>query len=360
MMLRTLGTPITVFYIMGEKQKLINGNLVQPQACYCALDHTGKKQNPDRDHQLCYGTGVLPGWDRYGYVSGVFTTTTDNLVLTNSIKSVDDKNRISKFIIGNNSLTGSIETPDYTVNNFLKFTYFKFREVVDLESNRNEYFYSIDSGTTWTKIVIDYTDKANPVVDMSTLPQPGTIVTKIRFRVDQKKKTSASSTPTFIYIKFRYQNKYNLADIDAGFREITIPATLAAYSVNPFVLQQVDAGLMVNQDPNWWVLPEAKIGNGDVVMYLLGHKKGMMYFCSDVEERVYAKFGYPTSITFKTKFVFDKGSDMGIVKYLAEDDELRNNPIFYHSDIESYYPWEKQLSQSHYQSNFPSGGLGSV
>lgn len=359
-LLRAVGTPITVFYITGLEQKIIDGKLVPPQACYCALDRLGNPQSPDRDHHLCYGVGVLPGWDRYGYKSHVVATTTAGLTLTGSRVIPDDKNRLSTFALNDGSLVGTIVTPDYPVSNFLEFTSWVFRESVDRENNRNEYEYSIDSGTTWIPIPINYTNKLNPVVDMSVFPQPGAVVNTIRFRITQRKRVAAASTPLFGYIKFRYRNMYTLAEIDDGYREVTIPATLMAYQNNPFSLTQGNSGLYVEQKPTWWTLPESRISNGDVIMYLLGHRRGRMYMCSDAEERTYMKYASPMSISFQTKYIMDEQSDMGVTKYLASDSELLNQPLFYHSNMEEYFPSERDWTDLHYKTNHPSGGLGTV
>ena len=358
--LRTIGTPITVFYITGKDQKIINGNLVPPQPCFCAVDRNGKPQNPDRDHQVCYGTGVLPGWERYGYKSHVITTTSYGLTLSGSRAVPDPQNRLSAFALNDGALSGTIVTPDYPLENFLEFTQWVFKEAVDRENNRNEYEYSIDSGVTWIPIPIDFSNKLNPVVDMSVFPQPGDVVTTIRFRITQRKRVAAASSPLFGYIKFKYRNMHSLAEIDDGFKEINIPATLMAYQNNPFSLTQGNSGMYVEQKPVWWTLPESRISNGDVIMYLLGHRRGRMYMCSDVEERTYMKYASPMSISFQTKYIQNEQSDMGVVKYLASDTELLNQPLFYHSNMDDYFPTERDWTALHYKSNHPSGGLGTV
>jgi hypothetical protein len=268
---------------------------------------------------------------------------------------------MSTFVLADGTTTsGTIITPDYPLTNFQEITSWVFKELVDRENNRNEYEYSTDAGTTWVPIPIDYTNKLNPVVNMSVFPQPGALVTQIRFRITQRKKTTAASSPQFGYIKFKYRTLPALSEIDDGYKEVGIPATLMAYQNNPFSLTQGNSGVYVEQKPVWWTLPESRISNGDVIMYLLGHRRGRMYLCSDVEERTYMKYASPMSISFQTKYIMDEKSDMGVVKYLARDTELLNQPLFYHSNMEEYFPTEKDWTALHYKTNHPSGGLGTV
>lgn len=347
-LLSSLGTPITIFHREGDKHLNVNGTFNEPVKCYCTNDVGGKIKPPDPDHGLCYGTGTLPGYERFGYTSLVVANPTPNLTLTNVISNLNANNKTAGFIIAGTS-TGTVTTPNYPVTDYKSVTYFRIREAVNLEANRNEYYFSVDNGVTYTEIPVSYTTQ-QPVPDISVFPPT---MTQIKFKIILRKRFAASAPPVFTYIKFRYRNQYNLAEVDDRFKEITLPATLASYRVSPMVMKQWDSGLVIDQDLIWWTLPDSKIKNGDVILYLLGHNQGKMYVTSDVEVRTYGKYALPTSITFKTKLIQSEGDAVGIAKYLVEDQELRNVRLFETFNTDSYFPSEKDYSALNYKNHQP-------
>lgn len=349
-LLTSLGSPVSVFYFQGNKQITLAGDYAKPVPCYCSLDQKGAPTNPDPNHRACYGTGALPGFERYGYRTIAISTTTPSLSLTNVMKSIDEKGRISKFTLTGTATTGDIITPDYPVTDFKDITSFRFTEAINLEENRNEYYFSTNAGVSYTLIPVDYTDKTNPVADISVFPST---MASIRFKVTQKKKTATSSSPVFGYIKFRYRDQFYLSEIDNRFREINIPATLAAPSQNPYLLKQKEMGIVIDSEPSWWTLPETQLNNGDVLLYLLGHNQGKMYTISNMQVNTYGKIGSALSLRFNTKLITAEAEHLGVVKYLAEDSELRNYRPFEHFNIASYYPTEQQWSATNYHSNLP-------
>jgi hypothetical protein len=349
-LLSSLGAPVSFFYFQGNKQIDIAGNYIKPIPCYCALDQKGNPKDPDPNHRACYGTGALPGFERYGYNTIVISTTTPNLTLNNVTKNIDEKGRISKFSLSGNALTGDIISDNYQLTNIKDINFFRFAESVNLEENRIEYYYSPDNGTTYIQIPIDYTNKLNPVPNLSVIPNT---ITQIKFKITLRKRFANSSSPVFGYIKFRFRDQYLLSEIDSRFREINIPATLAAPYINPYLLKQKEVGIVVDNEPQWWTLPEAAVNNGDVILYLLGHNQGKMYTISNVEVRTYGKIGSVLSLKFNTKLITHDTESLGILKYLSEDNELKNYKPFEHFNIASYYPSERDWSLNNYHSNLP-------
>lgn len=349
-LLSSLGSPVSFFYFQGNRQIDIAGNYNKPIPCYCSLDKDGKPKNPDPTHRACYGTGALPGFERYGYTTIVTATTTPDLALNNVMRTIDEAGRLSKFVISGNAIEGTVTTPDYPTTDLKDISFFRIAESINLEQNRNEYYYSSDNGTTYVRIPIDYTDKLNPVADLSVIPNT---ITSIRFRVVLKKRTPTSSSPVFGYIKFRFRSQFLLSEIDSRFREINIPATLAAQYINPYLLKQKEVGIVIDSEPQWWTLPEAAVNNGDVILHLLGHNQGKMYTISNMEVRTYGKIGSALSLKFNTKLIAQETDSLGILKYLSEDNEIRNFKPFEHFNIASYFPSERDWSTNNYHSNWP-------
>ena len=58
--------------------------------CYCwhtedEADTTKTRSQPDRDHFLCMGTGVLEGYKKFGYEEIVFSTPSEHTVSSDSL-----------------------------------------------------------------------------------------------------------------------------------------------------------------------------------------------------------------------------------------------------------------------------------
>lgn len=349
-LLSSIGSPVSFFYFQGNKQIDIAGNYLKPIPCYCALDQKGSPKDPDPNHRACYGTGTLPGFERYGYNTIVIATTTPNLTLNNITRTLDENGRVSKFIISGNLLEGDIITDNYQLPNIKSINFFRFTESVNLDQNGTEYYYSSDNGATYIRIPVDYTDKTNPVPDISVIPST---ITQVRFKITLKKRFANSSSPIFGYIKFRFRDQFLLSEIDSRFKEINIPATLAAQYINPYLLKQKEVGVVIDSEPQWWTLPEAAVNNGDVILHLLGHNQGKMYTVSNLEVRTYGKIGSALSLKFNTKLIPQDTDSLGILKYLAEDNELKNFKPFEHFNIASYFPSERDWSLTNYHSNWP-------
>ncbi|MEO0074541.1 MAG: hypothetical protein ABIK31_00320, partial [candidate division WOR-3 bacterium] len=346
-LLSTLGVPITVFSRETDRTIDINGVYNAPQRCYCTIDVNNRVKNPDPMHSLCYGTGVLPGYERFGYTTYVVTTTNDNLTLTNVVKEIDPVGKFNGFKLVGNNLTGEIITGDFPLSNYRETVFFRLAERVNPESNRVEYFYSVDSGVTWVSIPVDRTNLSSPIVDLSVFPNFD--ISSIRFRIVLRRRTATSPTPIFGYFKYRARTHFNLNEIDDRFNEIDIPATLASFRVPPMTLKQIESGLVVDYDLTWWTLPESRIKNGDVVLFLFGHNRGKLFLASNVETRIYGKYGLPLSITFNTKLIRDESDSVGIVQYLTEDNEFRRTKIFSTFNTASYFPSESVYSEVNYK-----------
>lgn len=352
--LTSLGTPITVFHKETDRTINISGNYIQPQKCYCTYDPNNRIRNPDPNHIVCYGTGVLPGYERYGHTTYVITTTTENLILNNVNKEINIVNKFNGFTLNSNYLTGEIITPNFPLNNYKETVFFRLYEVVNPQENRIEYYFSTDNGTTWTQIPVDRTVLNNPIVDLSVFPSsPTNVISNIMFRIVLRKRTINSPTPIFNYIKYRARTQFNLSEIDDRFREIDIPATLISHRLPPMILKQMESGLMVSMESTWWTLPESKIKNGDIILFLLGHMRGKLFVVHDAETRIYGKYGLPLSISFKVKLIRDETDALGIKHYLSENNEFIRTKIFSTFNSESYYPSEQNYSILNYKNRQP-------
>ena len=350
-LLSSLGTPITVFHRETDRNILASGAYIEPQRCYCTIDYNNRFKDPDPNHGLCYGTGSLPGYERFGYKTYVITTTTPNLTLTNLVKEIDPVNQSNSFRVVGHQTSGEIITEDLPTTNYKQTVFVRIAERVNPEQNRIEYYYSIDSGSTWVQIPVNRVDIQNPVLDLSVFPT--TEIPFIRFRIVLRKRNVNSQTPIFGYMKYRLRDQFNLNELDDRYREIDIPATLASFRVAPMMLKQMDSGLVVDQDLLWWTLPDSKIKNGDIILFLLGHNHGKLFSCSNTETRTYGKYGLPLSITFNAKLIRDETDAMGITKYLTEDNEFRKTKIFETFNTESYYPTPKDYSDLNYKNRQP-------
>lgn len=350
-LLSSLGVPITVFHRNSEKVLDVNGFFVEPQSCYCTIGHDGKRKDPDPNHILCYGTGTLPGYERFGHSTNVLTLNNQNITMNNVSKTLDVSKQQAYFSISGTSLQGEIIVDNFPITSYFETTYFKILEQTNPEENRVEYYYSIDLGINWIEIPVNREVLNSPVVDISVFPQDP--VENIQFRVLLRKRFASSSPPKFTYFKYQYRNQYNLNELDDRFREIDIPATLSSHRILPMVLKQRESGLTVENDPVWWSLPDSKVKNGDVILFLMGHHKGRMFVTSNTETRTYGKYGLPLSIQFNTKLIRDESDALGLSYYLADSQEFRRTRVFETFNTEGYFPSELDYSRINYKNNQP-------
>jgi hypothetical protein len=71
----------------------------------------GPNTSPSGSCRICWGTGVVGGWTKYGTAHWVLDTTTQNTMLTNITPSFDpDASGPSYFVLDDTAVTGVIET----------------------------------------------------------------------------------------------------------------------------------------------------------------------------------------------------------------------------------------------------------
>lgn len=279
--------------------------------CYCWT--TGDKNQPDRNHFVCMGTGYLSGYQKYGYHEHTVTTTS---TVTKDAFVVISGERNSKFIISSPTQTqGTITTERFSLERFREVDRFLATESTQADQNRIRYYYSTDD-TTWTQITMTAytTNRLGNKQGSFSLPQ-GTEY--IRFRIVLQKKAANSLSPEFNSIKFRYRKQRKLIEIDPRF-PIDIPAFLAAREQQTVEIKQDrDIGWTTDWPLWWWTLPEAGIKDSDIIMFLQGAFANRYFEIQSLTPYVHGPDLRVLHNEFKTSYLRDKDDIIKVLDLLS-------------------------------------------
>jgi len=287
-----------------------NPNLTR---CYCwkktegtEIAVTQEQSSPTKDHFLCMGTGMLGGYQKYGYTEIVFSTPSTYTVSAAALTVGNDTNgQPDKFMLSGTTTSASIDTQNYTLTNFKDINHFIVKESTDTNANRIEYFYSIDNGSTWAQItMIAYTSTrlGNKQASGFTLPV-GT--TQIKFRATFKKKTATSTSPLLNSIRFRYRNQPTLVELDTRF-DVEIPSFLTCREQVTTEMNETKEGLKTTRPMRWWVLPEAYVKNTDIIMFLQGVFRNEKYEVQNLVNHTHGPDLQVLHRSFESAFLRDR------------------------------------------------------
>lgn len=290
--------------------------------CYCwkktESDDEIMQSQPDRSHALCIGTGILEGYQKYGYEEIVVSTpSTVTFSSDEIVVGQDATGEPDRFVMSSNSSTEEyLETENFVLTNFQAVDRFLATESSKADTNKVEYYYSTNDGGDWTQLtMIDHTANAlgNKEASGFTLPV-GTL--QIKFRVTLRKRYNTSSSPLFNSIRFRYRNRRIFSNIDPRFN-VNIPAFLASREAPKEIIEQGKFGWKTVKPISWWVLPEANVEEASIIMFLQGEFANEKYEIQDVTKHVYGSDLKPLHRSFSSAFLRDKYDLIRIVDLLT-------------------------------------------
>jgi len=283
--------------------------------CYCWKEGAA---HPDHKHFLCMGTGVLSGYQKYGYREEVFAfpskeagdlTTSSAIIGRVNSESIQDS-----FQISSNLLEGDCFTKRIVMERFLSVDRFIAMDNADITNNKVEYSYSLNN-VDWIPIVMEpyiRTKLGNKQSTGFSLPE-GT--TEIWFRIKLRKKTAAAPSPAWHSIRFRYRKMRTLFDIYPR-HIINEPSFLVGREQTITELKKGNLGAEIRYPQRFWVLPEVNITNTDVIEFYNGPWAYKKFLIKNVERRLHGPEQFETSKIFETDVIRDNTDVMGILDYL--------------------------------------------
>lgn len=278
--------------------------------CYCWGEGTDKEQ-PNRSHPLCMGTGYLSGYQKYGYEELVISTPSNVTKSTNVV--ISDKN---KFIISGSvtSIQETITTEVFQLSNFYGVDRLLVADAIEPDQNRVDYYYSVD-GSPWVQLTFETYSSTRlgnkQATNFSLYANPKTI----QFRIILRKRVASAQSPRFNSLRFRYRNQLSLLEIDS-IHKIEIPAFLTSREQGPIVVEQGEFGWKTTQPFQWWVLPEAHIENGDIITFLKGEFKDQKYEVQELTPYTHGPEMIVTHRQFKANFVRDNKDIVPAIEFL--------------------------------------------
>jgi hypothetical protein len=305
--MRGCGTPCTIYKNVANTFYGIAPTT--ETKCYCWDE---EKAQPDRSHFLCLGTGYLGGYQKYGYQEHVVST--PSAVTKDTFIAIAGPSGSCFTISSNAERQGTITTERFSLTRCEAFDRFLINDKTDPTLNRISYYYSTDD-ITWNEITTSTYSTNNLANKQGTFSlAKGTAY--IRFRIILLKRTTASPSPEFNSIRFRYRNQKNLIDTDTTY-PITYPAFLAAREQQSIEISEGPYGWATIRPLRWWVLPEATIENFDIIQFLQGSCEGEFY---EIQKTMPHYHGPQLKIThrdFESAFLRDKHDVLKIIQYLS-------------------------------------------
>lgn len=307
--MRGAGSPCTYFH---NATRTSTGTLATNLTrCYC---YGAQETQPDRTHFLCLGTGYLEGYQKYGFQEYVLGTPSPNLTKDSIVIITGDRNSTFTFS-SPTALNARIESPDIPLTRFRGFDRFLTTDATDPTQNRVRYYYSLDSGITWTEITMsDYTEtKLATRQGNISLPDNAT---KIKFRILLERRYTTSLAPKFNSIRFRYKNQISLKNIDPRY-PFPYPAFLAAREQQDVYVEGGDKGWETKRQFRWWTLPEVRIMNSDIIQFLTGSLQGQYYEIQDLMPHVHGPNTRLLHTSFYSEFIRDSNDVLKILNLLT-------------------------------------------
>lgn len=278
--------------------------------CWCYSDSSSQ---PNPRHPLCMGTGVLSGYQKYGYHEEVYAAPSldFNLIKNSQIQISSSDYSMS---IASNATDVELLSKPLPLKGVKAFDRFLIKDQCDPTNNNIEYYYSFDN-LTWTKMAIavySVPDIANKSAVPFLIP---TTAENIYFKIKFRKRVVAASSPILQYFKFRYRTMRTLISIAPRYA-INEPAFLAAREQQKVIVEGGDQGWETKYPITWWVLPEVDITSNDVIQFYCGRYKDRKFYVNWFQPRLVGPEMMQTSTTFETKFIRDNKDLMGIISYL--------------------------------------------
>lgn len=315
--MRGTGTPCT-YYKNTAFDDLGNFN-VNATKCYCYTTQTGGTMAaPDPRHSLCQGTGVLSGYQRYGYSEHVYASTSlsaGHLVKTAEIGEFLDNGVSKGFQLNAGALQGDITTAAIPLTRFQAFDRFLAKDFVDKDNNRVEYYYSLDN-INWTLITLApyaVNDMANVMGTNIVIPAASA---QIWFRARLKKRIATAPSPRLNHFRFRFRNMSTLGSVDARF-PLSSPSFLAAREQERSIIEQGQFGWETKFPLKWWTLPEVDINNHDVIQFHQGLYANKKFLVDNVIRYTHGPELQVTHTSFETVIIRDTTDLKGVLYYLT-------------------------------------------
>jgi len=293
--LKSSGTPMTLwkYFPFGPE-------------CTCKKDKMCK---------TCYGTGFLNGYQKYGYYTYTFSSNSVGrddrygLNLTN-VMLVDLPGRHSKAFKLTSGTTGFIETNWIPASQTKEHAYIKSM-IFTPENTSVTYAYTID-GVNYTSIFDLQIPIDIPVTD------------NVKFRITLSRTSINYPSPALNLIRYRarIKDEYQVYDSkkhyggfwndDNRFDETNIPAFLASKQVMNRNYKMSQEGTTVRFEPKYWALPDVKITERDIGMFLQGNHQNKRFEFQQITTSEHGENNRVLHTDWLSRFIFDDKDVLGI------------------------------------------------
>jgi hypothetical protein len=165
-----------------------------------------------------------------------------------------------------------------------------------------------------TSITYAYTLDGNDysyITDLTNLDIP-VQVTQIKIRITLSRNLNTIPSPAVNVFKYRMQIREPFKTYDSRF-DISIPAFLASKQYKNKILELKEQGQVTTYQPSWWALPDVKISERDIGMFLVGNHQDQRFEFQQISISEHAVQQRVLHTNWESRFIFAKDDVLGIV-----------------------------------------------
>ena len=259
--------------------------------CWCNRNGT-----PDARHRICNGTGYLVGYQRYGYKTITWSTTSADVTLDNVRVQKDTK---KEYWLLSSGLTGTVTTDWIPLTDIKEYCYFIHTES-DGVNNTITYEYSYND-TTWIAMPSDISS-----LDLSQ--------TQIKIRVTLARTSINDRLPYVEWFRFRFRDKQTLGEQYVEYKNsVFVPAYVASKTFTQQLQSKQNQGLTFDFPLTFWSIINEDLGPRDVGMFLKGHYINRRFYQYNIRESTYGEDCTLLHVTWDTRWVYSADDTNGIV-----------------------------------------------
>jgi len=266
----------------------------------------------DRRCALCFGSGYLNGYQKYGYITYTYGSQSVGRIdkyglnLTNIVDVPIPYMDAQAFELASGT-TGYLETNWIPISNVLEHTWVKSK-IFTPEGSSVTYSFTTDG--------VNYTAVYN-LQDPLDVPEGET---QIKIRVTLSRESSDEQSPAVNLFKYRtrifrtFEEKYKSYHSDALYDKrpvIGVPAFLASKQVVNRQLAMTQEGRTVTYPPQFWALPDVKISERDIGVFLRGNHKDERF---EFQELTISEHGDDSRVLhtkWQSRFIFATDDVLG-------------------------------------------------
>lgn len=269
--------------------------------CTCAIGEDKKQIKPDSNCRICMGTGYINGYQKYGYYTYTYAADSINsddrfgLNLSN-INIIDIPKQNSKAFVLEKGTSGYLETNWIPTKNGYEHSYLK--SMIFTPQGTSVTYSCTFNGSDY--ILINHLDN---IKDLE-------VKEAIKIKLTLSRNSTNIPSPAVNAFKYRIRMKDIYYNYDRRFSILT-PAFLASKQIIDRRYMMTQDGTTVQYKPVFWALPDVKIGEKDIGMFLVGNHENQRFEFENLTISEHGENQRVLHTKWNSRFIFSNDDVLG-------------------------------------------------